>query len=197
MSTLKNNPLVWIGGCFFVTLLLFSALFLSFEKSKGEITSVERELLKLKLQSVSLFEKQKEIGLFRQKYGKGDPHFLMTHLETLPLLEKERGIMEEVAALSSLGEYEPIKERRKLLEANHISLVKVFEEETPFYRETHYKFSHPVEVERGDVEKILEIVEGKGYPLMPQLTIKNFILEKKEQGLYSLDMEIVQRVGNE
>lgn len=189
-------PRWWIGSVLSI-FAVFAFFICSFYMNRREkLSYLEKELLQLKKQSVRFFEKEREHELFRKKYAKANPHFLESQLGALSLLKKEKSLLENLFKETSFGSSEPMRKRWDFLTggSNTIVLTKTFEQETPHYFETHYKFVYPVEVEKEDVETILQIVEGENFPNAPQLIVKEFFLEKKEEGLYQIDMEIIQRV---
>jgi len=193
--SLYSYPRSWILAVtsFCLILVLFVSSF--YLKKRERLVLLEKELKDLKFQSVQFFEKEKEHELLRKKYSNGDPEFLEKTLSQLSFLQKEKDLLEILFSESSFGSYEPMQKRWIFLTSgeNIINLKKTFEQQTPQYQETHYKFKHPVEVEKEDIEHILQIVEGEDKNA-PQLILKDFFLEKKEEGLYQIDMEIIQRV---
>jgi len=155
----------------------------------------KKELTRLKSEKIVLEDKEKEHALFLKKFSQIEENFLEKHLQTLTLLEKEKLALDELFTQPSWRSYLPLKERALFLEANQILLVKSEEHQFSKYVERHYKLSKPVEVCMSDVQKILDVIEKEKIDA-PQLQIKKWVLEKKQEGLYSLDMEIIERIGH-
>lgn len=199
----------WIAGVFVLSLALAILPILYFKKESEKIAHLDYQLKVLEKQSHYFFAKERERALFKSAYLYADPAFLTNYVESIELLKEEKRVLKEIKTEGGFEGYRPIEERLMFLASgkNTMHFEEVACGQSDVYEEKSYKLSHPVEVEKNDVEKVLSFIEGvKVGPFVPpakhpQLFFTSFVLEKhplrKKSDVYQLDIEVVQRLCHE
>jgi len=174
---------------FYLSILLTLPLFfiyLHFSSLADHIERVEETLSMLEVEILTKEKKQAENKSVRALYRESDHFYIDKYLEPLPLLQNE------VAAIESLFEKpiplsEPLKKRYDFLTngQNEVRFIEGQVKSYPTFQETIETLSRPVEIDLGDLKKLLVLIEGasleeKPPEGRPHLLITDLKIEKKE-----------------
>ena len=138
---------------------------------------------------------------FLERYSNCEANFLAQAVESVPLLFHKRqelrkkishpGCQDRAALKSELADCEERQNRLVFLEEGFKTEKKM--------KETDEKLRSPVKVEMRDLERVLSLIEnreiGDCAPLehSPQMIVKEFSLQRKENDLYELDFSFLKR----
>jgi len=136
---------------------------------------------------------------FIENYKNTTPYFINKALESLSFKNKEKKELKKILKQPSFDSLKKLKNRLTFLETENKLFFKRQEiYSNAFIKETEEKQSYEVELDKEDIEKILSIIENvqisnNSETRMPQLIIKDFLLEKTNRGSFLLKMNLIQR----
>lgn len=202
-----SNPCVAYG---FIALSLLPFVFVVsmgvFLTNRSQI--IEMQLSNLEAKARFLVKLKKDRNRFLQEFGNSDSNFLANYVETEVLLGEDIAKLEKIHQTADYAEYKPIGERISFLtgEGNQIKFQKISSSNGGYFKESHFKLEHPVEMNCDDVKKILALVEGVKIdkylpnPMRPQLILTSFDLNLKKEDLqdkknkiFIIDFDVMQR----
>lgn len=184
-------PLLVVG------MLLFSSL------ESLEQTETSLQLLQTKV--VQKEKKQSANIALGNYYKKADHFYIDKNLEKLHLLEPEAEALKKISENPNFADNEIVRKRLEFLSGpqNHISFTESGVQTTPQFQEVVEVLAHPVEVNQGDIRKILSLIEGvefssaKPVADKPQLILLEFKLDKKsstdKNETFTLNMKLLKR----
>jgi len=180
----------------YLLLLGFLPLFSIFMwySSKKEFVSSLDSSLDSKIEEVSLQVAREHTNHITRKLYKGkDPFYLTKEVEPLVLLQNEIDALRKQSASSFGPEEETCRRRLHFLTSGDNSLSFTESSESHFSNTTEVvaTLSHPVQVNLGDLRRILTRIEAaplEGEPPLsrPHCIISDFRLEKKEGFLHEV-----------
>lgn len=182
------------------SLLFYQAYYYYTEIS--ELNKVEQYLIAMqsKIMKYNLV-KERETSFFNQ-IEVADPNFIQKQLEPIVFLDPE---IKKLQALSSyVKEDEELDHRLLFLKnENHLRfLEKDFRQDSKI-KETEYQIAKPLQLDKENLKQLLSLIENRKVdsftppPGSPQITIKEFYLEKKEiakdSEVFEVSMSIIKR----
>jgi hypothetical protein len=175
---------------------LFLALY-SLASMAGTLRDAKWEMASMEQRLITQRHRGMRNSATRDKYRGTDPLYLNKRLEPLPLLE------EETIALHDLIQHEPSLPNKEVLqryeflqsEENRLSFAEGVVQGHGDLRETVERLSHPVEIHGGDLQMILQLIEGEEN--RPHLLVTDFRLDKKRVAtggeVFLLDIKLLKR----
>lgn len=154
-----------------------------------------------------LTQQQKGMGnrMTKVKHEGADHYYIARQIEPLALLQRE------ISALQSLIEHEPSLPDKEVIRryetltggGNQLSFTESSVHTSADLRETVESLNHPVEVDQGDLMRLLALIEGvqvgecRPQPARPHLLITDFSLTRKggngANELFLLDVKLLKR----
>jgi len=198
---------IYKKNIFFViaSLLLLVVFVLTFSTYKFlKLNNCEKKLSYLEQKSTTTIAKRKEIKDFIEKTILFDNDFVENKLESLSFLQDEKSILSNLLLHPAFSNSSEIKKRLNFINSNQNKL-KFLEENiknSTFIKEAELTQLNSIEIDEIDLQKILSVIEnvkiGTFFPYddSPQLIIKNFSLDKKNENIFSLNMKIFKREFN-
>jgi hypothetical protein len=198
LQSLWPNPLICTLFLGLIPLLVFSLAW-QFYRKISELDEIERHLIAMHSRIVK-YElcKEKEAAFYTQ-IEKADPQFLEKYVESLVFLEPE---MKKLQALSSyVKDDELINERLSFLKTeNQLKFIENDLRQEGKFKEVEYKIEKPIQVDKENLKQLLSLLENRKVDSSitpPQITIKEFHIEKKEisknSEVYELSLSIIKR----
>ncbi len=146
-------------------------------------------------------EKRIEREQFLSRYSHFEPYFIDQCLEALPLLQ---GNLHELRAMKNhpaCKNRDEVMKRIEFLEGpdNRLSFAEENIRSSKRIKETEERLLHPVEIDADDLEHLLSLIEDVaigGYvpnQTSPQLILRDFILTKKNNSSYELNLSLLKR----
>lgn len=144
----------------------------------------------------------------REYYRDADHFYIDKHLETIPLLEEEVGLLSKIVENNNIGQIDTVSKRLEKLTSsiNALQFVESAVHAYPYFQETTEMLAHPVEVDLEDIKNILSKTEGveigpyTSASGRPQLIITDFKIEKKlireNNEVFILNMKLIKREYN-
>ncbi len=183
--TLRQILLLSCCACFILALYslsLFIGKFLEQYQKENILTSVERNLPELTF----LFHNQIEAKTLAQM---GTAHYLDYHLATLPLLNYERGELEQLRKERPLDET-ATKRWQFISKENRLEFKSHKKAKNGGFHEIEEKLIRTVQIDENDLQAILDTLEGADSS-RPLLRIKRLNLEKiHDAPRYTLYLEL-------
>lgn len=176
-----------------------SSLFLFSEKQSVEMFQEQFAHIARKAKTAVAKKLRKE--KFLQMHKNSDPYFLDKEIESLSLLENERGRLKRWLTHPAIANKEALTKRLYFLESGQ-NLLSFTEDEIQFskaFKETYEKQRGTVEVDADDLKSLLSRIEEVQSVNMnrPQLIICDFSLKKKRTELqnevFELNMDLLKR----
>lgn len=145
---------------------------------------------------------------FLQKYSQATPFFLDQEIESIVFLEKEKEKLQSLLSHPALPRKEPIKERLSFLLSaeNKLSFMEENIRTSALVKETEEKQRHPVQLDEGDLQKLLSLIEDLPIGSIshgkqsPQLVIRDLKLRKistpLQTSVFEIEMELLKREFN-
>jgi hypothetical protein len=182
-------------------LLVFSYLLMENEA----LSHLEDQFKSSSKKAKIAIERKAKKEKFLKRYSASDPYFLDTHIESLSFLQKEKD------QINALVQHPALKFRQQLLDRlsflsgpdNKLSFTEENIHISSQIKETDEKQRRSVQVDGSDLQKLLSLIEdlpiGSHLPQSksPQLIIKDFKLQRKQNPLYSevfeIEMELLKR----
>lgn len=193
----KKNLSLVLGVFLF---LAFSVCFYSIYNF-SKLNKYETKLDYLQKKSISSIDKRKQIKDFIARKTNFDKLFIENKLESLTFLENEKPILSKMLKHPAFSNSLQIKNRLEFIN-NDQNKLKFLEEnikKSTLIKEADLTQLKSVELDKGDLEKLLSIIEDvkidNYIPEIesPQLIIKNFSLSKKRENILSINMKILKR----
>jgi hypothetical protein len=195
------NPLYF----YFISLapIFFALVYLLIQKGNLD-DKEERFSFACKKGKLALERKSKK-ERFLNRYRNADPYFIDREIESLAFLEQEK---EELSALlkhPALADKRQADSRLQFLssEENRLAFAEEGIRTSTRMKETEEKQRHPVQMDEGDLKKLLALLEDlpiEGLSSLenrPQIIVTDFLLEKKDTSLNStvleVDMKLLKR----
>jgi len=146
-------------------------------------------------------EKRIEKDLFLNRYSNFEPYFIDQCLEALPLLQSNLSELHAMKNHPACKNREALTKRIAFLEGpeNRLSFAEETIRSSKRIKETEERLLHPVEVDAKDLERLLSLIEdvaiGGCVPdqTSPQLIIQDFVLTKKNNAIYELNLSLLKR----
>jgi len=205
LSDLKSIPqqrlLLYLGLLGLLPVLVFA--FLLFTKLEN-LNQLELQVENLKFAAELKGKKQSSNQALSQAFNESEHHYIDKNLETLIFLNQEAEHLRKVTNDPNFSNNDVIRKRLDFLTSpqNRLSFVEGAVQSTPQFQEMTETLAHPVEVDGGDVEKILSYVEGvnigsfQAPPGRPQIVILELNLNRKPTGkseVFELNMKLLKR----
>lgn len=167
--------------------------------SKSKKLQQMEEFLDEVTQTARAKEQKQEINTcVKSSFAKADPSYLEHQLEGLCFLQNEKEALEKIMKKGSFPGGPAVEQRYHFLtagdnrlrfEANALAAKEKIEQSVE-------SLAHPVEIDGGDLKKILSLIEEKQAG-QPQLILTDFKLHKKNTAnnneVYELDLQILKR----
>src|SRR5438105_6098950 len=170
----KCHPLVLYSAISLPLILAF--LFLWFEHQ--ELTELEFRFLEAKRKEQMVLLKQEKRNRFLERYCNFDPYFISKHVESLPLLQREKGQLETLLQSKFLFDQNPIQKRMEQILENQISFAETNVRTMEKVKEVDEHLRACVKVDEENLKALLCLIEdcpiGSHTPLphCPQMLIK-------------------------
>ena len=188
-------------------LLPFCFLLLFFSMQKEKLAEKETVIDTIEGKIVRLIENQQEKQYFLSKYKHFDPTYVENTLETLSFLDQEIEVLKEMDNHKDLKGSSGVKKRLQQLlsSSNQLVFVKHKLKETAVLEESFLQQRSKVELNIGDLKRLLSLVEDVNIDhyvppsKKPQLVVQSFHLTKEElAGKEScfLEMNLICRKPN-
>jgi hypothetical protein len=205
-DSLKNIPqsrlliYLMIAG-----LLPLLAVLLSLFSSLDEVSNVEMGLQSLQLTATQKERKQAVNQALRSNFKQVDPFYVDKVLESLRLLQTETNSLKKIADNPNFADNEQVRRRLEFLTGsqNRLEFTESNVQTTAHFKEVTELLAHPVEVDAGDIAKILSLVEGVEFSSnkppanRPQIILLEFKLDKKnaidKNQVFQLNMKLLKR----
>lgn len=198
----KSRMLLYLISAGLLPIILVIALFFSAER---RIDTLEENLQDMQQMSLLRERKQAVNMAVRNHYRDADHFYIDKHLETLTFLETEVESLQKLLNNENLVADDVVRKRLETLTgpSNSLAFSEGVVQSTPLLHETTESLVHPVEVNSGDIQKILAKIEGiemGGYspsPNRPQLIVLDFKVDKKnvtdKTEVYLLNLKLLKR----
>jgi hypothetical protein len=181
--------------------LIMAALFLS--KGSRELQDLEARFAGAARKERLAMDRKARKELFLKRYSMANPYFLDQHIESFPLLQKERQKLESLLYHPAFPESQPIKNRLAQLAENRLAFKEERIEASSQMKEVEEKQRHPVQMDESDIKQILSLIEDvpvENYlPAAgcPQILIKELLLKKHETQFHTevseVEMDLIKR----
>lgn len=182
-----------------------SAVTFLFFSQQSELDALSQQIEQLHDQAL-IQEKKQALNLaVCHHFREADRFYIDKYVETLVCLESEIERLQKISQDPNFADDDRIKKRLELLttSANALTFSEGAVHTFPLFRETTETLLHPIEVDTGDIQKILSRIEGVcmgGYqpgPSRPQLLITEFKVDKKKvtekNEVYLLNLRLIKR----
>ncbi|NGX43851.1 MAG: hypothetical protein K1060chlam3_00007 [Candidatus Anoxychlamydiales bacterium] len=195
---------IYKNKLFFVLLaysiLIIFVLTFSFYKF-SKLNNSEKTLSYLEEKSVNTVAKRKEIQDFIEKRTSFDNCFVENKLESLRFLENEKSILSNLLLHPAFSNSSQIKKRISFINSdkNRLKFLEENIKNATFIKESELSQLKNLEIDDIDLQRLLSIIEDVQIdrhipePLLPQLIVKSFSLNKQRENIFSLNMKIFKR----
>lgn len=183
-------------------LLITSVTTFSSTKKYLKIRFYQNRLDNLKYLALKSLEERKKVKDFIEKQIDHDKFFIDNNLENLKFLQHEKDILDRLIIHPAFSNNCQIKKRLDFINSDQ-NILKFAEEnviQTSLVKETDENQINGIEIDEKDLDKILSVVESSQCSNSslstlnpPQLIIKNFMLSKKNETTFLLEMKILKR----
>lgn len=174
-------------------------------QDKGHLDSLEGRVEIVREKALMRNTKQATNVAIMNHYRGADNFYIDKQLEKLQFLSPEVEGLQHILLNKSFADDEEARKRLEFLTGPNNTLK--FNEGAvvryPLFREIVETQIHPVEVDTGDVQKILTLVEGQAFDNIapptnrPQLIILDFRMDKKKVGddneVFVLNLRLLKR----
>lgn len=190
---------------FFFTLaalpLIGAGFFLSQESI--HLKNLEDRFAKTAKKEQLAIERKKRKERFISRYSHSNPYFIDQSIESLPLLQNEKQLLESLLHHPAFPESGTIKNRLSFIDENRLAFREGKIETTTEMKEVQEHQRRPVQMDETDLKKVLSLLEDvpieKIVPKAgsPQILIKDFLLKKLETPLrtevFEVKMDLIKR----
>lgn len=203
---LKNIPLSRaILYLICLSLMPFAFIFFLFISKMNNLEELNNTIEMINHEAFMKEKKQALNLAVRQHFRDADHFYIDKYLETLVFLEPEIDTLQKIMMDKNFAEDERVKKRLEFLTtpANSLVFSEGVVQTFPMFQETTETLTHPVEVNRTDIQKILARIEGidvGGFspgPNRPQLVVTEFKLDKKKVNdkneVFLLNLKLIKR----
>lgn len=192
-----------IRPSFFFALVAFpilaAALFLFLEYTK--LQDLQERFSKAARKEKIASQRKERKERFLQRYSHANPYFLDQQIESFPLLQKEKQRLESLLHHPGFPNHQSFKDRLHFLSENRLAFAEENIRTSSQIKEVDEKQRHPVQMDEGDLQKILSLLEDLPTdPLLherPQIVIKDFRLKKQQTPLqtevFEVEMDLLKR----
>lgn len=198
----RNRLIIYV---IVIGLLPLFFVILSLWGERGRLEHL-KEQIELVEDKAALYERRQAINkAVIDHYQNADHFYIDKYLETLSFLEPEIEALQKIMNHKNFTGDTNITKRLDFLTgpSNSLIFTEGVVQSYPLYQETTETLAHSVEVNVGDVKKILARVEGvqigpyKPGPNRPQLIVLEFRLDKKVQAneneIFNMNMKLLKR----
>jgi len=188
---------------------LLAAFFLCMEKQSFNALEETSSLAMRKAKSA--FQRKTRKEAFLTKHENSDPYFLDKEIESLCFLNQEKNQLKSWLSHPAISNKDKLYRRIEFLEngENRLSFSEDEIQVSKTCKETMEKQRYPIEIDSGDLQNLLSIIEenpseemrvdNRPSPLKgrPQLLICNFSMTKKNTPLqnevFEITMDLLKR----
>jgi hypothetical protein len=178
---------------------------LSFSSTLERVRAVEWRIWSIQEQALNREKKQSANVSVLNHFAQADHFYIDKNLETMSFLEPELESLRKMQGDPNFPDDENIKKRIDTLTGNSNNMVftEGVVQSTPLFQEVTETLVHPVEIDVGDLKRILCRVEGIPIgdctppPDRPQLLILDFKMERKniseDNDVFLLNLKLLKR----
>lgn len=197
-KTKEHFPMLFFTFC---GLLLFVPTFFvsknAFEKSK-RLSQAELLINQLEVRAKKTALHRNNESNFFERLNKAEENLALEELEKKNFLQKEKSALKRLLHEPLFAENSTLIERKKEISENHLSFIAEKEIVKGEIKESYFTQQQEVEMDREDLKAFLASLEdAKDLSRSPQITVKNFSLEKKklttDYETYKCRFDFIQR----
>lgn len=169
----------------------------------NELRELERNFQEAKKKEQFVLMQQAQRDRFLERYSHCNPYFINKHIESLPLLQREKTKLQTALNSPFLFQQNPLHKRWEQILENQISFAETDIRTMEKVKEVDEHLRQSVQVDEEDLKKLLCLIEdcpiGTHTPLLhcPQMIIKKLHIKKRltsvETETFDLEMDLLKR----
>lgn len=202
LSTIPKMRLLIYG--MLAGLLPFIFVAISYFSEKSSLDDLQATIQDMQETALVRERKQALNMSVRNHYRDADHFYIDKYVETLTFLEPEVESLQKIVNNKNFAGDEAVKKRLELLTGgNTMVFTEGVVQSSPQMQEVTETLVHPVEINTGDLQKILARIEGVPIgtytpgPNRPQLVILDFKLDRKnitdKSEVFLLNLKLLKR----